>query len=483
MKKILILICFIFVTSFVLAVCDYGCAGGGGACLSYGDTVTIGPSIYYCDIDSGTLVVQKTSGSCLNDYECVSGYSCLDETCTNAYNYFIQGYNALLANISGMCYGEDYFCSNLTINNATALTSKNCSYAGSGFACYSCNSPFYYNSSLGKCITGTCGAAPGCMSNSSLENASVNTDYCADNKNCFACDSDFEWNASENKCKMKLCTSSPGCMNITNLTNGNRVNNRYCSSGSCFVCKSCYVWDTNSSNCVYASNCNVGSVSWSDVYFSNGELSSGTYKAVGVYNRVNFSFESRSYWLGVLGIDSAKIVFRLDPIVSSYNLFVGSSGGFDLNGDGVSDVRVTVSSVSDSNANVSIKFLTVTDNPDPNHNNNPNNPTPAPNPNVNTNTNVDDPLNLGSSSVMGSIFAKKNLWWLVVAGLVIIGLLVWLIMYLVNKPTNSNSGTNSQSYQQQPPVGPGNTPGNYPVGGYRPMPVQQNVQSAQVRRM
>jgi hypothetical protein len=481
MKKILILICLLFAINFSLAVCENGCPGEGGACHYYGDIVAIGPSTYYCDIDSSVLVPQKTAGVCLNDYECVSGYSCLDEVCTNSYNYFIQGYNALLANISGMCYGEDYFCSNLSISNATALTSKNCTYAGSGFACYSCNSPFYYNSSLGKCITGMCGANPGCMANSSLNNASINSDYCVDSKNCFSCDSDFEWNASLNTCKMKLCTSSPGCINITNLTNGNEVRNRYCSSGSCFVCKSCYVWNANSSSCVYASNCNVGSVNWGDVYFSNGELSSGNYKILSIYDRVNFSFEGRSYWLGVLGIDSAKIVFKLDPIVSSYNLFVGSSGGFDLNGDGVSDVRVTVSSVSDSKANVSIKFLAVTDDPD--HNNNPNNPTVLLDSNVNTGTNMDEPLNLGSSNIISSIFTKKNIWWLVIAGLVIIGLLVWLIMYLVKKPGNNSGNTNTQPAQQQPPVKPVGPYGSYPVGGYRPLPAQQNTQPNQAKRM
>lgn len=480
MKKVFILFCLIFVVGFSLAACDNGCESGA-SCVPYGDIVVLSQVPYvsnYCDFESDGMIQQKTSGSCLNDFECSPGYSCLDEYCTNEYNYFIQGYNAIIANVSGLCYGEDYFCSNVSVSNASVLSNKNCSFYGTGFSCYECNNNFYYNSTLGKCITGICSASPGCMNNSSILNASMNTDYCADNKNCFSCDSDFEWNATTNSCKMKQCTSSPGCMNMANLTNGMVVSNRYCSAGTCFVCRSCYVWNSNTSSCIYSSSCNSGNVSWSSVYFSSSDLSSGVYKLLSSHDKVEFSFQGRNYWLGILGVDSSKVVFKIEYTgVSNYNLFSNTSAGFDLSGDGVNDIRVSLAEISNGKANMSIKFLTVSD-----VNSGNGNPivygqqgTSGASQNVNTGTSAGDVTDLGS---LNSIFSESKIWILIVIGLVILILIVILAIYLAKRKSKSDTNVNNQAYQQQSPVAPANTPGVYPVGGYRPLP-QQTLQQRQ----
>jgi hypothetical protein len=481
MKKILILICFLFLVNFSLAICYDGCESGT-SCMPFGDTKTVNQYTYYCDLN-GSLVQQKTSGVCLNDFECASGYSCLDEICTNAYNYFIQGYNMIIANVSGICYGEDYFCSNISVSNATILVNKSCSFYGVGFGCYKCNSNYYYNATLGKCITGICSANPGCMSNSSIVNASIGTDYCADNKKCFACDSDFEWNTTANACKMKQCTSSPGCLNVANLTNGNMVQNRYCSTGSCFACKPCYVWNSNVSSCVYSSSCSSGNINWSSVYFSSSDLASGVYKLLSSHDRVDFTFQGRNYWLGILGVDSSKVVFKIEyTSVSNYNLFANASASFDLSGDGVNDIKVSLAGISNGKANMSIKFLTVSD--VGNGNNNGQQGTSESPSGSDLGTSGDDATDLGS---VNSIFNNKNVWWLVVIALIILILIIILIVYLIRGNKRNKGNVNNQVYQQRPPVSPGNAPTTYPVGGYRPpqpVPMQQkNIQPNQVRRM
>ena len=487
MRKIFLFLSLVFLAAvglasqigFALATCDDGCTDGA-SCVGYGDVVTHGALSYYCDFNTDgnmVLIQQKTTGDCLNDFECVDGYSCLDGICTNAYNYFIQGYNALLANVSGLCFNENggWFCSNTTsLANATNL-SKSCSFAGANAICYQCNSPLYYNQSIDRCISGICSSSPGCMSNSSIDNASIGGDYCASGQNCFVCDEDFNWNATENRCKMKECTSSPGCMNVTNLTNANVVYNRYCSTGTCFTCRSCYVWNTNSSSCVYSPSCNVGAITWSNVPFTNAELSSGTYKMLNVYDRVNLSFEGRSYWLGILGIETSRIVFKIEPIVSSYNLFTANNAQFDLNNNGMNDLRVSLAGISGGRANISIKFLTEIGSDNPNSNNNPGGlDNPNPNPNVDVNQNQTNPIDVGSSNGMAQDFVKKYVVAIIIIGVIFIILLVILIVYLVKKPKKVAGNTNPQPAQQQSYGGPGNAPGGYPVGGFRPIMQQPN---------
>lgn len=472
MRKILILISFIFVIGFSLA-CDDGCVFGTG-CVEYGGVVTQGVLNYYCDfnVDGSEMALfrQKpydNNEECLNDFECIDEYSCLDGICTNAYNYFIQGYNALLANLSGICMGEEWFCSNTTsLINATVL-GKDCSFSGPDAICYSCNSPFYYNNSIGKCISGICSSPYKCLNISLLENASINSDYCAEDKKCFNCDDGYEWNGTAIQCRVEDCSSSPGCSNQTDIMNGVIVSHKYCESGSCWACKPCYYWNRTSSSCVYSSSCSTFGVNWTDVVFTSSEMSSDIYKLLNTYDRINFSFESRPYRLEVLGIDNAKIVFKLYPnmMTSGYNLFAGNNAQFDLNGDVVKDLQVSLAGISDGRANVSIKFLSIRDYDSPGIVASGGS---SPEPDIGGDYSGPNNLDLGSSESRG--FFGRNIWWLIVIGVIIIGLLTWLIIYLINKPKNG-SNNNTQVVQQQPPVKPVNPYGSYPVGGYRPMQV------------
>lgn len=473
MKKIIYLFLFVFLVGFVLA-CE-GCSYNS-ACYDYGDIVLIGNVDHYCSFD-GTLNATKTNGSCLNDFECREGYSCLSDQCTNQYNNFILYYNAVLAGSGGLCVNQQagWFCSNVSVSNSSVLANKTCNYPSQ--SCRICNGSLKYNQSIEKCISGICSSPYKCLNITSLSNASSNSDYCADNKVCFNCDEDFEWNGTIDQCKMKECSSSPGCSNETNITYGQIITGRHCESGSCWTCKCGYTWNSSSSSCIYTSNCGAN-VNWTTVVFTDSELSSGAYKLLNLYDSVGFSFESRNYLFGILGIDSTKIVFRISPInVNNYNLFVGSSAQFNLAGDSANDLRISLAGISNGKANVSIKFLSIV-NPDDDEDSviiDDVISDDSADLDVYDSSSDGDPINLGFWDSQG--FFRKNAWWLVLIGVAIIVLLVWLIVYLVNNKPKNNTGTNSQTGQQQPPVAPGNAYGSYPVGGYRPLiQSQQNVQ-------
>ncbi len=436
-------------------------------CNSDSETLILGQVSYYCDIIEGVFCTKKSSGeSCLNDFECVSPYSCLGEICTGEFNSIVNGYNFIAELLPGYCpaYEDEshtYFCSNSSIvSNAFKLINKTCK---DNYFCFKCNSSAYtYNSNLNICTKGACESTPGqfCL-NSSVSNSSVEEGYyCSNNKQCFSCDSNFDWNSTLSQCILRECTSSPGCMNITNLTNGQIVQNRRCDIGSCFICKSGYKWDVNTSLCALSSN-SISTI-MVKVAVSASDLTAGKYNSLGINDRVSLSFAGRTYYFDLVGIDASKISFEIYPTFSNQVLSSGSNRGFDFDNDGTYDLRISYAGIVSGNANVSLQYISefyATQTPEV----------------ITTQT---PPIPIPGDQVPSTAIDSSNskIWIFSIIGFIIVLLLIVLFFFLLKNNTVSRSSSagpaNSASPQQRPPIAPGNAPMGYPAGGYRPMPVR-----------
>jgi len=434
-------------------------------CNSDSEVFILGQISYYCNVIEGVFCTAKQSGeSCLNDFECVSPYSCLGEICTGEFNSIVKGYDFIAELLPGYCpaYEDEshtYFCSNSTsISNAFQLANKTCK---DNYFCFKCNSSAYtYNSTLNTCTKGACESTSGqfCL-NASVSNSSEKDGYyCSDDKKCFSCDSNFDWNSNLSQCILRACTSSPGCMNITNLTNGQLVENRRCDVGSCFICKTGYLWNVNTSSCVLSS----GSISTTmvKVAVSASDLAAGNYNLLGLNDRVSLSFAGRTYYFDLLGIDSSKISFEIYPTFSDQVLSAGSNRGFDFDNDGTYDLRISYAGIVSGNANVSLQYISefyATQTPEV----------------ITTNApQTEVPVDQVPSTAIDS--SKSNIWIFLLIGFIIVLLILILFFFLVkngnpSKPSSTRP-TNSAPQQQRPPMAPGNAPMSYPVGGYRPLP-------------
>lgn len=457
--------------SFVSAICENGCEDEFGGCYSYGETVTVSLISKYCDVDEAgnyVLLDRKSTGACLNDFECVEDYNCLSGSCTRAVtNLLDQYYSGLFLDIPGLCFAPKLFCSNTSgLANAKNLSVKNCSFEGSGYFCYTCNEGYSYNNALDICTKGLCEDTGGqfCMNRTLANSSEEEGYYCVSPKKCYTCDDNFIWNSTLSQCVLKSCTSSPGCMNITNLTNGRLVENRLCDEGSCFTCNAGYKWDVSSSRCILSSIGSSGSSNLASV--SESDLIVGAYNLIGLNEGVSFTFAGLSFSFKLFGIDSSKISFEIHPTFLNQVLTSGKSNNFDLDSDGVYDFKVRYAGVSSGNANISLQFIS-----EPYVSNEPakitdiidNNPIPL---NQQSSTDVEDPEN------------KNITWALIGIGIVFVLLLILLIVYLILRKKKSKSSSqnpvNPVSQQPRPPVAPSNSHVNYPVGGYRPVPsVQQ----------
>jgi hypothetical protein len=462
MRFSFIILLFVFTFGFVIA--EESCLTQ--TCNSDNETLTVGQISYYCNVLEGVFCTAKQSGeSCLNDFECVSPYSCLGEICTGEFNSIVNGYNLIAELLPGYCpaYEDEsrtYFCSNSTnVSNAFMLANKNCT---ANYNCFKCNGTAYtYNSTLNICTKGNCESTTGqfCLNASVLNSSEKEGYYCSNNKKCFSCDSNFDWNINLSQCILRPCTSSPGCMNITNLTNGQLVENRRCDVGSCFICKTGYAWNANTSSCVLSS----GSISTTmvKVPVSASDLAAGKYNLLGLNDRVSLSFAGRTYYFDLLGIDSSKISFEIYPTFSDQILSSGSNRGFDFDNDGTYDLRISYAGIASGNANVSLQYISefyATQTPEV----------------ITTNTpQTSVPVDQVPSTAVDS--SKSNIWIFLIIGFIIILLIIILFFFLVkngnpSKPSSTRP-TNPAPQQQRPPMAPGNAPvANYPVGGYRPMP-------------
>jgi hypothetical protein len=442
MRKVLLFLCLVFFTGFVFA-CD-GCLDSN-ICYSFGDVIQnqiTGQSLY-CDYNSHTFLSVKGEGvSCQNDFECASGFKCLSGSCTNSFDNLLADYNLLMQTLNNQvfCMGANYFCYNKSLSapaNASNLSSYICDQ---DTTCYQCNANLTWNDSLNLCIKGICSSTPGCLNQSSLLNASINGFYCSIG-NCFECGADFDWNATNQSCQMKACSSTPGCLNQSNLTNGRLISNRFCSSGSCFACNTAsnYRWDNSSRSCVYSATISVSPTDWTTIQFSPYDLQQGTEKTLGEYDRLQFSFEGRSYYLGVSSIDTSasKITYRIDPVLTNLNAFVGVDNKFDLNSDGKLDISVNLVAVQQSGARIILKLIQE----------NSNNELPS---DENSNQNNGGTTN---GEVEESTNSEDMTIWLIVALLVFVFILivVILIVYLVkSKKTEVKQSQPVQPQSVQP---------------------------------
>jgi hypothetical protein len=362
MKKLLFLLFAILFLGFVYADCD-GCFSNN-ICYDFGNVTTnsLTGVKYYCDYSTKSLIQVKAEGaSCENDFECSSEYSCLGGKCTANVAGFLSAYNTVLAytqNIS-LCIESNMFCYNSSLSaplNSTALNNT----CDIGLRCYSCNSGLNWNSTLSKCIKPICQTTPGCLNISSLTNASVSDNYCVVGS-CFSCDSDFDWNSTNQTCQIKQCSSSPGCLNQTSLTNGRIVPNRFCSSGSCFACNTTegYRWNSITNSCVYSTTIVINPSDWNTIQFSSYDLQQGTEKVLRAYDRLQFSFDGRPYYLALNSVDSsgARISYKIDPILNNLYAYTGAENNFDLNSDGKLDILVQLVSISSNSATVKLMAI------------------------------------------------------------------------------------------------------------------------------
>ena len=501
MKKIIYSFLFVLLICFSLA-CDTGCIDGYGNCFdsdgnyyNYGDIVTIGFVSSYSDFEEDRFVEQKTSGYCLNDYECVEGSLCLEEECTNDYNSFLANFSLYLENSSGLCLNPSlgWFCSNVSPSNSIRLINQTCNDAIS--SCYKCDNTrgYFFNNSLKLCITGVCGGDSFCLDDR-INYSTNNLYYCSGSKKCYQCDDDFKWNETLGQCVMIACDEKPGCIDAINLSNGYLVGNRSCDMGSCFSCNkaSKYFWNNTSSSCVYTPNAIISD--WKTVVFTDSELSLGTYKMLDVGNNVSITFSGRSYYFGLFSV-SSRISFAIAPVIYNQTLYPGDTRGFDLDSDGTYDIRVTLANISSGRANVSLKrvaedYLSSNNDGSDTNDGYVNSGNPGLDNDVGVQTNSEDNLNLDASSATGS-FVSKNIWVLIIIAIVFVSLLIWLMFYLLgrkaeNKPVSnvSNNVNSSAPIQPRPPVMPGNAPGMTPIGGYcpiqqRPVVMPQNPQVRQ----
>ncbi len=388
MKRLFLLIIGFFLSfSLVSATECGGCVGAAGDCYAFGDKISATTTSVerYCDYLTKSFVPTKTSGVCENDFECAGNYLCFEGYCTGGVSDFLHDYNLLLANLTNntLCLGDNPilgrnpFCWNGTQPSNSTPLAKQCNV---GSSCYKCNSNLNWNTSLNLCIKDICVSNPGCLNMTSLDNASIGDYYCADNKNCFECRSDYVWNATAQSCKLLSCTSTVGCLNQTSLING-KIMNRACSVGSCFSCNTSYRWDNSSKSCVSSSIIIDPSNDWTTIQFSQGDFDSGTEKLLRSYDRLQFAFEGRTYYLGVLSIDAtgSKITYKIEPILNNLIAYLGVENRFDLNSDTKSDLLVKLVAIENGNARVKAVSIresyeppinqsnnTVIDNPEPN---------------------------------------------------------------------------------------------------------------------
>jgi hypothetical protein len=485
-KLFLSLLSLLIFFSFVSA-CDTGCVQGG-VCYNYGDQILIGQVNYYCDYLTDSFKLTKASGSCDNDFECNPSYNCISATCTRYFSDLIEANSLIQSYISGACpviTGGDYFCSNVTgLTNANLFVNLSCG-DDAAYSCYTCKNG-YYNSTLGSCITGICKSTPGCLS-SPINNSVNSTEYCSDNKKCYSCESsDYLWNATIGDCILRNCDSTPGCMNLTNLSNAFVTGLKCPSDQSCFRCNSNRAWDVNSSSCILAT---ISDSAWYDVSFSVTDLDLGSYKPVSSRDKIAFTFASRSYYFGLLSVNT-KISFEIGidsasgnvtPLIRNQVMYPGESRNFDLDSDGTYDLKVGLNNISSGKANISLKFISenyvVGDDDSDNTYDYSDDSGYVEDSSLDTQVDSGSDLELEGSAANES-FVQRNLTVISVLGLIIVLLLIGLLFFLLKKSSMAKKASETQTpassspSQPRPPVAPSNVPTSYPVGGYRPLPVR-----------
>lgn len=443
MKKLFFFLFGILFLSFVYADCD-GCFSNN-VCYDYGNVTSnsLTGVKYYCDYSTKSLIQVKTEGaSCENDFECSSEYSCLGGKCTANVAGFLSAYNTVLAytqNIS-LCIESNMFCYNSSLSaplNSTILNNT----CDIGLRCYSCNSGLNWNLTLSKCIRPLCQSVPGCLNISSLNNSSVSDNYC-NVGSCFSCDSDFDWNSTNQTCQLKQCSASPGCLNQTSLANGRIVLNRVCSFGTCFACNTSegYRWNESLGSCVYSSNIVTDPTEWNTIQFSSYDLNQGTEKVLRAYDRLQFSFDGRAYYLSVNSVDStgSRINYKIDPVMNNLYAYAGVENTFDLNSDGKLDISVKLVSINSAGATLKLMSVQESSVPLPPV-------SPAPSPLVEPSTPSQD----------------YTLWIIVGVAVIIFILLVIVIVYAVRYKNASKVPPQAYKGQTQPnqyyPQNPSNT--------------------------
>lgn len=120
-------------------------------CYLIGEVENIGGSKMFCDFSHDFSPSKDVNESCMNDFECTDGLSCMGGQCASMEDYqAVDSEYESLEIFNSFCSfsDEDEFCLNYTVLDSTILSAKNCSFDDSydsSFKCYKCNSGFKWD--------------------------------------------------------------------------------------------------------------------------------------------------------------------------------------------------------------------------------------------------------------------------------------------------------------------------------------------------
>lgn len=327
MKKLtLFFFCILFLAVSMFAVLvNADCSGcsSGGNCYALGQIVNSS----YCDITRDWVEQKTENSSCMNSFECLSGY-CVEDKCIN--------YGVIQKLIEQGQYKEE----------VEKLLQQ-----------------------------GKCTATPGCLNLTSLANAQNVSGLCVGSRyKCFQCNSDTpHWNGSA--CTISPCDSSPGCWNaslVLDIDNSENVSG-LCNPGFlCIECESGYSW--NGTWCNYISPVVSPNFSWiSTTSVGNQLLINGYNTALKKGYRIKTVLDGEEHFIGVVKLSSSIATIEFMPNQQA-DFSAGQKREFDVNDDGENDFSIKLINITGDKANLAIKLLVpVPPTPTPK-------PTPTPTP-------------------------------------------------------------------------------------------------------
>jgi len=132
----------------------------------------------------------------------------------------------------------------------------------------------------------------------------------------------------------------------------------YCGDGTCDSGETCSSCPADCGSCPTDGNGGGGGVPstpWKSTYYLTEEqFRQGYTKLLGVLERVRFTVNGTSHYIGVVELTASNVTINITSIIQQAVLGIGETGKFDVDNDSWYDVSVRLEGISGGKANITV---------------------------------------------------------------------------------------------------------------------------------
>ena len=450
----------------------------------YDWTVVVSPDARtYTNSGVGSLVKIESKGCTKTTILSlkVTGFSALPEinlNCTDSdgLNYFSKG-NITGNFANGTNYSKVDFCINTTMLkeyscNADLSSNESNITCANGCLDNACNQPAQatYN------CTGTApvranGVIIGPNITTSASNAWAYSPSATTSTSCrWKCDSGYSQNG--NTCRLNsVCSSDIGCSNVS-IEDAHTISGTCSAGASCYHCDSGYSWDSDYEEC----QIDVSEGAWSKIsLISPEELEAGYTGSLSSKEAFKMIILDEYHYVGVISLTSSSATINISSKSQQKTFSAGNEFQFDLDSDGVNDLKIKLNSIQSGKASLTLWSLEPVITPVTQSNEDT---TTSTSTNQETSIETDTSTNTAGTSETEASQGTGSSWFVIILIIMIIAVILALLFVYLKKTgkldkllKKKGSGSASPALHNMPR--PPFPPMNPMMNQQRPMPMQR----------